>query len=52
MPELPEVETTRRHLHEALTGRILTGVRTSHPRTARHNSGGPGEVDSRLEGRA
>jgi formamidopyrimidine-DNA glycosylase len=52
VPELPEVETTRRHLHEALSGRVLTGVRTSHPRTARHNSGGPGEVDSRLEGRA
>lgn len=51
MPELPEVEITRRHLHEAMAGRVLTDVRTSHPRTARHNLGGPAEVDSRLGGR-
>lgn len=51
MPELPEVETTRRHLHDALAGRVLSEVRTSHPRTARHNIGGAGEVDARLGGR-
>ena len=51
MPELPEVELTRRHLHGAMAGRVLADVRTSHPRTARHNRGGPAEVDSRLTGR-
>ncbi|MGH8950310.1 MAG: bifunctional DNA-formamidopyrimidine glycosylase/DNA-(apurinic or apyrimidinic site) lyase [Acidimicrobiia bacterium] len=51
MPELPEVEITRRHLDEAMTGRKLTEVKTSHARTARYNSGGPDEVDQRLEGR-
>ena len=51
MPELPEVETTRRHLHDAMAGRVLAEVRTSHPRTARHNIGGPGELDARLGGR-
>lgn len=51
MPELPEVEITRRHLHEAMAGRVLSEVQISHPRTARHNSGGPAEVDSRLGGR-
>jgi formamidopyrimidine-DNA glycosylase len=34
-----------------MTGRVLSRVRTSHPRTARHNRGGPAEVDSRLGGR-
>jgi len=51
LPELPEVEITRRHLDDALTGRRLTGVRTTHPRTARNNAGGPAEIDERLEGR-
>lgn len=51
VPELPEVEITRRHLDEAMAGSLLTHVRTSHPRTARHNAGGPAEVDQRLEGR-
>ena len=51
MPELPEVELTRRHLHGAMAGHVLADVRTSHPRTARHNRGGPAEVDSRLAGR-
>lgn len=51
MPELPEVELTRRHLDEAMAGRRLTQVHTSHPRTARHNPGGPNEVDERLQGR-
>ena len=51
MPELPEVEITRRHLDDAMKGRRLTRVRTSHPRTARNNAGGPSEVDARLQGR-
>lgn len=51
MPELPEVEMTRRHLDEAIKGRRLTRVRTTHARTARHNAGGPHEIDERLEGR-
>jgi formamidopyrimidine-DNA glycosylase len=51
VPELPEVEITRRYLHEAMAGRVLTRARTSHPRTARHNPGGPAEVDFRLGGR-
>jgi len=50
VPELPEVEITRRHLDEAMAGRRLSKVRVTHPRTARHNSG-PGEVEERLEGR-
>ena len=51
MPELPEVELTRRHLDEAMRGRRLVRVRTTHPRTARHNAGGSTELDERLEGR-
>jgi formamidopyrimidine-DNA glycosylase len=51
VPELPEVELTRRHLDAAMRGRRLDRVRTTHPRTARHNAGGPTEVDERLQGR-
>jgi len=51
LPELPEVEMTRRHLDDAIKGRRLTRVRTTNPRTARYNAGGPTEVDERLEGR-
>lgn len=50
MPELPEVEITRRHLDEAMSGRRLAEVSTTHLRTARHNSG-PAELDERLVGR-
>jgi formamidopyrimidine-DNA glycosylase len=50
VPELPEVEMTRRHLESALTGRVLVAVETTHPRTARHNTG-TREVDERLVGR-
>jgi formamidopyrimidine-DNA glycosylase len=50
VPELPEVEMTRRHLESAMTGRVLIAVETTHPRTARHNSG-TREVDERLIGR-
>jgi formamidopyrimidine-DNA glycosylase len=51
VPELPEVELTRRHLDDAMSGRRLVWVSTTHPRTARHNAGGPREVEERLEGR-
>jgi formamidopyrimidine-DNA glycosylase len=51
LPELPEVEITRRHLEDAMKGRRLTSVRTTHPRTARNNAGGETEIDERLEGR-
>lgn len=50
MPELPEVEITRRHLEKALVGRVLESVRVSHLRTARHNSS-PEEVATRLTNR-
>ncbi|HET9259685.1 MAG TPA: bifunctional DNA-formamidopyrimidine glycosylase/DNA-(apurinic or apyrimidinic site) lyase [Acidimicrobiia bacterium] len=50
MPELPEVELTRRHLETALLGRVFTDVTVSHERTARHNTS-PGEVEERLKGR-
>ena len=50
MPELPEVEITRRHLNEAMGGHAFTAVTVSHPRTARHN-GAPLEVEQRLVGR-
>lgn len=50
MPELPEVEITRRHLDEVMAGRVLTEVTVSHARTSRHN-GSPREVEHRLQGR-
>ncbi len=50
MPELPEVEITRRHLHEAMVGRTMKVVTVSHVRTSRHNQGTT-EVEDRLTGR-
>lgn len=50
LPELPEVEITRRHLERAMTGRAFTEVVVTHPRTARHNSSIE-EVEARLRGR-
>lgn len=50
MPELPEVEITRRHLESAMLGRVLEDVTVAHARTARHNSS-PEEVAARLRGR-
>jgi formamidopyrimidine-DNA glycosylase len=47
LPELPEVEITRRHLESALVGRVLSQVSLTHVRTARHNAS-PAEVESRL----
>lgn len=50
MPELPEVEITRRHLEKALLGRVLDDVKLSHERTARFNAS-PSEVETRLRRR-
>ncbi|MFZ0013865.1 MAG: bifunctional DNA-formamidopyrimidine glycosylase/DNA-(apurinic or apyrimidinic site) lyase [Acidimicrobiia bacterium] len=50
MPELPEVEITRRHLESALVGRVISRVALTHVRTARHNAS-PAEVESRLRDR-
>ena len=50
LPELPEVEITRRHLETALLGHVFAQVEVSHLRTARHNSS-PEEVVGRLQGR-
>lgn len=51
MPELPEVEITRRHLDTALDGRRFVDVSVRHPRTARYNGGDAALVESRLRGR-
>lgn len=51
MPELPEVETTRRLLEPVVTGRRFLEVELRHPRLARRNDGGPNEVVDRLRGR-
>lgn len=50
MPELPEVETTRRHLEPVMVGHRLSHVAVTHERTARHNAS-PAEVETRLRGR-
>jgi len=50
VPELPEVEITRRHLDEAMAGRAFESVTVTHVRTSRHN-GTPLEVEQRLAGR-
>ena len=50
MPELPEVEITRRHLEAAMLGRVFVDVHLTHVRTARHNAS-PEEVETRLRGR-
>jgi formamidopyrimidine-DNA glycosylase len=50
VPELPEVEVTRRHLESALVGRVLEIVEVRHLRTARNNTS-PEEVVTRLTGR-
>ncbi|HEY5889182.1 MAG TPA: bifunctional DNA-formamidopyrimidine glycosylase/DNA-(apurinic or apyrimidinic site) lyase [Acidimicrobiia bacterium] len=51
MPELPEVEITRRHLAPVLGGALFEAVEVTHPRTARHNQSNPKIVSSRLLGR-
>ncbi|HET9070702.1 MAG TPA: bifunctional DNA-formamidopyrimidine glycosylase/DNA-(apurinic or apyrimidinic site) lyase [Acidimicrobiales bacterium] len=50
MPELPEVETVRRDLQDALTGRRLVGAAATGQRTVRrHGSAGP--LVARTQGR-
>ena len=49
MPELPEVETTRRGLIPALTGREILSVEVRHPRMLRRQPN-PAEFRVRLEG--
>lgn len=50
LPELPEVEITRRHLESVMLERVFVEVSVGHERTARRNSS-PEELVSRLEGR-
>lgn len=50
MPELPEVETTRRHLEAAMVGRVVATATVSHQRTARLNAS-IAELEGRLLGR-
>lgn len=50
MPELPEVETTRRHLAPALEGATIVAVGLTRDRMARRNSR-PVDVIDRLVGR-
>lgn len=48
MPELPEVEVVRRGLETHLVGRRISAARVLHPRAARHQVGGAGEIEARL----
>jgi formamidopyrimidine-DNA glycosylase len=50
MPELPEVETVRRHLAPVVEGRRLVEIEIRHPRTGRRNAS-PADVGDRLRGR-
>ena len=50
MPELPEVETTRRSLAPVLEGAALVEVSLRHPRTGRRNVR-PADVEDRLVGK-
>lgn len=50
MPELPEVETVRRHLAPVLEGRVITEVDVRRDRMARRNVK-PSDVAERLHGR-
>lgn len=50
MPELPEVETTRRSLAPVLLNTVLVRAELRHPRTGRRNAR-PSDVGDRLHGR-
>ena len=50
MPELPEVETTRRGLIDALSDQRIATASVSHPRLLRRQDN-PGDFAARLEGR-
>ena len=51
MPELPEVETVRRGLASALTGRRIERVSVLHPRPVRRHLAGPDDFAAVLAGR-
>ncbi|HUG74325.1 MAG TPA: bifunctional DNA-formamidopyrimidine glycosylase/DNA-(apurinic or apyrimidinic site) lyase [Acidimicrobiia bacterium] len=51
MPELPEVESTRRHLAPVLEGRRIVGVSVRRDRMVRHHER-PGDFADRLTGRS
>ncbi len=51
MPELPEVETVRRGLDTAISGRQISAVRVLHPRPVRRHLPGASDFESRLAGR-
>ena len=51
MPELPEVETVRRGLVPAVTGRTITTVSVLHPRPVRRHLPGPEHFAAALVGR-
>ena len=50
MPELPEVETTRRHLQPVLVGATITGAEVRRPRMVRRQER-PGDFTDRIAGR-
>ncbi len=50
MPELPEVETVRRHLTAGIEGSSVVSVEVGHPRTARRQPN-PADLVDRLLGR-
>jgi formamidopyrimidine-DNA glycosylase len=50
MPELPEVETTRRLLEPIMVGRRVRSVEVGHPRAVRHQAN-PADFAARLTGR-
>ncbi|HEU5484886.1 MAG TPA: bifunctional DNA-formamidopyrimidine glycosylase/DNA-(apurinic or apyrimidinic site) lyase [Microlunatus sp.] len=51
MPELPEVESVRRGLARALTGRTITRATVLHPRPVRRHLLGPDDFVAQLAGR-
>jgi len=51
VPELPEVETVRRGLDSAISGRQISAVRVLHPRPVRRHLPGAADFESRLAGR-
>lgn len=51
MPELPEVESTRRHLAPVLEGQRIVGVSVRRDRMVRHHER-PGDFADRLTGRS
>jgi formamidopyrimidine-DNA glycosylase len=51
VPELPEVETVRRGLDSAISGRQISSVQVLHPRPVRRHLSGAADFESRLVGR-